>query len=37
MTSPIRVVRSHPFAVFAVMACLFGWAQYLLSALGVGA
>jgi hypothetical protein len=36
MTSLTRFVRAHPFAVFAVLACLIGWAQYLLSAVGVG-
>lgn len=36
MPSPTRFVRTHPFAVFAVLSCVFGWAQYLLSALGVG-
>ena len=36
MTTPIRFVRAHPFAAFAGLACLFGWAQFLLSALGIG-
>jgi hypothetical protein len=36
MSSPVRFVRAHPFAVFAVLACGFGWAQFLLSAFGVG-
>jgi membrane protease YdiL (CAAX protease family) len=36
MTSLSRFVRAHPFVVFAVLACLVGWAQYLLSAFGIG-
>ena len=36
MSLPVRFVRAHPFAVFVVLACGFGWAQFLLSAFGVG-
>lgn len=36
MTTPTRIIRGHPFAAFTVVACLLGWAQYLLSALGIG-
>jgi membrane protease YdiL (CAAX protease family) len=34
--SPTRFVRAHPFAMFGVLACLVGWAQYLFRAVGVG-
>ncbi len=36
MTTLSRITRRHPFAAFTVLACLLGWAQYLLSALGIG-
>jgi membrane protease YdiL (CAAX protease family) len=35
--SPVtRIVRDHPFATFAVLACLFGWGIYIAAAFGLG-
>ena len=35
--SPVtRIVRDHPFAAFAVLACLFGWGVYIAAAFGLG-
>ena len=34
--NPVRLVRSHPMAAFAVLACLFGWSSYIAAALGLG-
>ena len=36
MTTPVQLVRRHPISAFAVLACLFGWMPYLVTALGIG-
>jgi membrane protease YdiL (CAAX protease family) len=36
MTTPVRLVREHPMLSFAVLACLFGWSNYIAAAFGVG-
>lgn len=35
--SPVtRIVRVHPFLTFAVLACLFGWSNYIAAWFGLG-
>jgi hypothetical protein len=36
MISPAHLVRRYPLLSFAVLACLFGWSPYILSAFGLG-
>ena len=36
MMSPVRLVRRYPMLSFVALACLFGWSNYLVSALGLG-
>jgi hypothetical protein len=36
MSSVIRIVRGHPFLVFAALACLFGWSNYIAAWFGLG-
>ena len=36
MTTPVQLVRRHPISAFAVLACLFGWMPYIVTALGIG-
>ena len=36
MTNPIHLVRRLPMLSFIALACLFGWSNYILAALGVG-
>jgi membrane protease YdiL (CAAX protease family) len=34
--NPVRLVRNHPMVTFAVLACLFGWSNYIAAAFGLG-
>jgi membrane protease YdiL (CAAX protease family) len=36
ITSPVRLIRDHPILSFAVLACLFGWSNYIAAAFGLG-
>ena len=36
MTNPVQLVRRFPMLSFAVLACLFGWANYIAAAFGLG-
>jgi membrane protease YdiL (CAAX protease family) len=36
MSLVTRIVRDHPFATFAVLACLFGWGIFVAAAFGLG-
>src|SRR4051794_41870485 len=36
MSPVVRIVRAHPFLAFAVLACLFGWSNYIAAWLGLG-
>jgi hypothetical protein len=36
MSAVTRIVRAHPFACFAALACLFGWGVYIAAAFGLG-
>ncbi len=35
-TSPLALVRRHPFVTFALLACLFGWGIWIFAGLGIG-
>lgn len=36
MTSPVHLVRRQPVLSFMALACLLGWSNHILAALGVG-
>ena len=36
ITSPVRLIRDHPILSFAVLACLFGWSNWIAAAFGLG-
>ena len=35
MTNPVRLIREHPILSFVVLACLFGWSNYIAAAFGL--
>lgn len=36
MSTPRQLIRNHPMATFATLACLFGWGSYIFAAAGIG-
>lgn len=36
MSGPVRLIREHPMLSFVMLACLFGWSNYIAAAFGLG-